>query len=373
MIEATGDGAIESVDRIDSSKLLLEGGEVLISKLNPRKARVLIAQPHTVPTVCSGEFIPLVPQDDVDRQYLWWRLRSNDVTQELGSQVRSVTRSHQRIDPIVLTKLWIDLPAIDAQWKIAAYLDARCREIDELLLEQRKQEELLMEHQQSMITELVYSEAGLRRTSSRTSVPLIPLKRAAQLLTSNVDKKTVDDEMLVRLCNYVDVYKNEVITAELEMMTASASAEQIARLGLRGGDVIFTKDSETADDIAVPAYVPNDLPGVVCGYHLAIARTFPEIMVGRFLYWCLRSRRVMDQFEFSANGVTRYGLSQAATGSVLVPAPELEEQRRVAERLDDLNGQVVRLLAELERSRELLNERMAAIITATVTGQMEVA
>ena len=92
-----------------------------------------------------------------------------------------------------------------------------------------------------------------------------PLKHLAQIMVSNVDKKAVEGELAVRLCNYVDVYKHDAITDELPFMDATASMEQIARFTLHAGDVLITKDSETAEDIAVSAYVPKDLPGVVCG------------------------------------------------------------------------------------------------------------
>ena len=46
----------------------------------------------------------------------------------------------------------------------------------------------------------------------------------ADVLFSNVDKHTMEGEQSVRLCNYVDVYKNERITAALDFMEASAEA-----------------------------------------------------------------------------------------------------------------------------------------------------
>ena len=72
------------------------------------------------------------------------------------------------------------------------------------------------------------------------------------------------------LCNYTDVYSNDRITVELPFMRASASTGQIEKFTLRTGDTVITKDSETADDIAVSAYVPKGLPGVVCGYRMSI-------------------------------------------------------------------------------------------------------
>jgi type I restriction enzyme S subunit len=75
------------------------------------------------------------------------------------------------------------------------------------------------------------------------------LKRICQVFPSNVDKKSVDGETFIRLCNYTDVYYNETITKEMDFMPATASEDQIARFGLRAGDTLITKDSETADDI----------------------------------------------------------------------------------------------------------------------------
>ena len=71
------------------------------------------------------------------------------------------------------------------------------------------------------------------------------LKHVAAVRPSNVDKKTVEGQEPVRLCNYVDVYKNDYITEDFEFMQASATLGQIAAFTLKAGDVIITKDSET--------------------------------------------------------------------------------------------------------------------------------
>ena len=72
---------------------------------------------------------------------------------------------------------------------------------------------------------------------------------------SNVDKHTIEDELPVRLCNYVDVYYNDLITSALEFMRATASQSEVDRFRLQENDVLITKDSETCDDIGVPALV----------------------------------------------------------------------------------------------------------------------
>ena len=140
---------------------------------------------------------------------------------------------------------------------------------------------------------------------------VLRLKYACDVFPSNVDKHSRDDEPTVQLCNYTDVYYNERITADMPFMVATASEDQIARFTLRGGDTIITKDSETADDIAIASYVPEDLPGVVCGYHLSMVRPKGSTS-GAFvkrLFDCCYSK---GKFAVAANGLTRVGLGQYA-------------------------------------------------------------
>src|SRR5262245_49855421 len=61
------------------------------------------------------------------------------------------------------------------------------------------------------------------------------LKTISSVQLSNVDKKSVEGQEPVRLCNYVDVYYNERITADLDFMAATATPEQIRRFSLRVG------------------------------------------------------------------------------------------------------------------------------------------
>jgi len=68
-------------------------------------------------------------------------------------------------------------------------------------------------------------------------------RNVVQMLVSNVDKHTKEDEIPVRLCNYVDVYKNNRITDRLAFMRATASADEIERFRLKIGDVVITWQS----------------------------------------------------------------------------------------------------------------------------------
>lgn len=192
------------------------------------------------------------------------------------------------------------------------------------------------------------------------------LKYACTVFPSNVDKHSREDEPAVRLCNYTDVYYNERITSGILFMEATASPDQIARFTLKAGDTIITKDSETADDIAIAAFVPEDLPGVVCGYHLSMVR--PHLGTsGTFVKRLFDSVYAKARFAVAANGLTRVGLGQYALDNVELPFPPLGEQTAIAAFLDRETAKIDALIAEQEKLLTLLAEKRQATISHAVT------
>lgn len=166
------------------------------------------------------------------------------------------------------------------------------------------------------------------------NLPRRPFLEAADVWFSGVDKKSRDDEVPVLLCNYMDVFHNARITAHIEFMQATASKRQIADNSLRKHDVVFTKDSETADEIAEPALVAEDIPNLVCGYHLAVARPREGLGYGPFLAQAMRHQVMRWQLTRLANGVVRFGLTLDALEQAEIFLPPLPVQQRIAAILD---------------------------------------
>lgn len=186
---------------------------------------------------------------------------------------------------------------------------------------------------------------------------LVPLKRIASIRVSNVDKLTVEGQPLVRLCNYTDVYYRDEIRPDQEFMEASATNDQIGMFRLRTGDVLITKDSETADDIAVPAFVAEATEDLICGYHLAMLRPDPSRVVPRFLYWAIRSDSTRDQFTNAATGVTRYGLRTSEIGGTRIALPSLRQQRAIADFLDTETARIDAIAERRVAMTSLLRDR----------------
>ena len=192
------------------------------------------------------------------------------------------------------------------------------------------------------------------------------LGNIADMRVSNVDKHTRHDELPVRLCNYIDVYKNEEIHPSMNFMRATASVEEIKKFRLQTGDVLITKDSESWNDIGVPALVTNYAEDLISGYHLALFRPTSRIL-GPFLAWALRSKRVSYHFHVAAQGVTRFGLTHTSIKAVPIATPPLDEQAAIVRYLDEADQQIQAYISAKEKLIALLVEQRQAIIQQAVT------
>lgn len=201
--------------------------------------------------------------------------------------------------------------------------------------------------------------------ASQSHVPdrwrIVRLGDVADVTFSSVDKKTLDDELPVELCNYTDVFYNRQIQPGMDLMVATATPTEREKWTLRKGDVLFTKDSETRDEIGIPAYVPEDMPNVLCGYHLGRARPDSRVVDGSFLARALGSPASARELARVANGITRFGLTLDATRSLPVLLPPLSEQRAIAAVLGSIDETLERteeVIAAKEQLRDSLLQEL---------------
>lgn len=192
------------------------------------------------------------------------------------------------------------------------------------------------------------------------------LRHVAIFNNSNVDKKSYDDQVDVKLCNYTDVYYNEFITPDLEFMNATASESEIDKFRLAEGDVIITKDSEDPNDIGIPALVKQDMHDVVCGYHLTVIKSH-EFDLSGFIHRSIQSHPTKAHFFVESPGITRFGLDQDAIGDIPVCIPPKEHRSTIVSAINTEINRINTLITKKTRFIELLKEKRQALITHAVT------
>ena len=165
----------------------------------------------------------------------------------------------------------------------------------------------------------------------------------ANIEISGVDKKTIEGETPVRLCNFVDVYYNWAITKEKakSFMLASAKQTEIDKCSIGKGMVAITKDSETRDDIGIATYIANDFEDVLLGYHCALITPNPAIVDGKYLNAFMHTRYIQKYFENNASGSgQRYTLSNDTIGNIPVLLPSIEVQHTIGKVLSDIDRKI---------------------------------
>ena len=160
---------------------------------------------------------------------------------------------------------------------------------------------------------------------------------------SGIDKKTIEGEKPVRLCNFVDVYYNWAITKDKakRFMIASAKQSEIDRFSTRKGMVAITKDSETKYDIGVATYIADNFDNVVLGYHCALITPKPTIVDGKYLNAFMHTQYIQKYFENNASGSgQRYTLSNDTISNIPVLLPSMEVQHTIGKLLADLDRKI---------------------------------
>lgn len=195
------------------------------------------------------------------------------------------------------------------------------------------------------------------------------LKHAARISISNIDKKSSRDELPVQVINYTDVYYGDRLGPSVNLRRATATRQQIKQFHLEPGDVLITKDSETADDIGVAGFVGTTASDLVCGYHLAILRPRPQVF-GRFLYWAICGDSARHQLATTATGVTRFGLRADAISATEIRLPSMAEQRAIADYLDAETARIDALITKKQQLIHLLEERINSAVFQGISGRL---
>ncbi|GAA8076383.1 hypothetical protein Kazakh3172_00160 [Helicobacter pylori] len=171
----------------------------------------------------------------------------------------------------------------------------------------------------------------------------VKLSEVCEILNSNVDKKTKENEQKVKLCNFIDVYNNWAVTkyTSKKFMTATATQNEINKFSLKKGYVAITKDSETKDDIGVSTYIADNFDNVLLGYHCTLLKPNQKVLNGKFLNAYLSSFYGRKYFSNCASGSgQRYTLTIDIIKDLTIPLINIETQQKIARTLSILDQKI---------------------------------
>jgi type I restriction enzyme S subunit len=344
---------------LNSSAKWIPEKSLVIALAGQGKTKGMVAQ-LGIRATCNQSMAAIIPSSKVYPRYLYWWLTSN------YQNIRNMAGGEQRdgLNLVMVGSIPCPLFPIAEQTAIAEFLDRETGRIDTLVAKKRKLVELLKEKRSALI--------------SRTVTRGLPADAAREFgLEPHTSFKQSDVEWLgevpaawnVKRLSYLALLKSgEGITSE--QIAEGGDFPVYGGNGLRGFYSAYTHDG---------FYALIGRQGALCGNvnyasgkfwaseHAIVVIplvTFESKWLGELL-------RAMNLNQYSVSAA-QPGLSVSILGALRIPVPPLAEQTAIANYLDRETAKIDRLVEKVETAMTRLQECRAALITAAVTGKIDV-
>jgi len=319
---------------------------------------------------------------NVTPPYLEYLLKSS-LTQYQIQQL-STSNTQQNISMGDIPKFIFSMPCIKEQKAIANYLDNATNKIDTLIIKQKRLIGLLKEKRQALISKAVtrglddsveMKESGvewLGEIPKHWEVSklrfIFSFSKGLTITKANLIDKGVP------CVNYGEIHSKygfevDVNRHPLKCVNSSYLIDSKSSL-LSKGDFVFADTSEDIEGAGNFTHVSSETQ-IFAGYHTIIARQVYEHNF-RFLAYLIDSQNFRTQIRLSAKGVKVLSITQAILKNSIVWLPNKEEQTEIANYLDQKTTQIDILIGKSTKAITLLQEKRTALISAVVTGKIDV-
>jgi len=310
-------------------------------------------------------------------------MQSENLIDEIVS--RSVGVSYPGIAPTELTQIPIPVPPLDTQLKVADFLDHETIEADALMAKYERLLELLEEKRVALITQAVtkgldpnvpMKDSGIEwigQTPAHWSVG-----RLAPSIVSKTDgpfgsglKNEHYAESGVRVIRLQNIGDGEFKGDD----AAFVSEEYFKSLGghdAKPGDVLVAGLGDENNALGRACLLPADVPIAMVKADCFRYRFNPERVSHEYIVKSINSAVGRNAALLASRGATRQRINLSAVGNMIVPLPPLPEQMEVSTFVDRLVIEIHRARKAIRAAIALVKERRAALITAAVTGQIDV-
>jgi type I restriction enzyme S subunit len=319
------------------------------------------------PACYAGYLAKFSPSTDTESRFISFWSQSDQYWSQLNANV--IQSTVQNFSASKYQELKIARPTLAEQHAIAAFLDRETAKIDGLIAEQERLIELLKEKRQAVISHAVTK--GLD--------PAAPMKPSGVEWLGEVPEhwEEIRFRALFRQTKRQDhdskpvlsVYRDlGVVLKDSRDDNNNKTPEDLRLYQLvQPGDLVVNKMKAWQGSLGI-----SSIEGITSpDYAVFVPRHAEE---GDFLHLLLRSAAMVSQYLRISNGIRldQWRLETDLFLNMRVFLPPRDEQRSIAENLGRKLGRVDGLAAEAERAITLLTERRSALISAAVTGQIDV-
>lgn len=322
---------------------------------------------HVSPAYRSYWVLP-----SLEGQYAHHLMRSSIYVQGYTSLLTGIRPNSLQMSRDDLMEFPVIVPPLPEQAAIAAFLDREIGKIDALVEAQRQLIELLREKRQSVISRAVtkgLDPAAPMKESGVEWLGEVPthwevkrFSRAIKIAEGQVDPSVEPYVSMVLIApNHVESGTGRLLSTE----TAQEQGADSGKYQVAAGDVVYSK---IRPSLAKAVLAPCDC---ICSADMYPLRGRSGV-VQTYLKWTLLCRAVVAWAVLESDRVAMPKINREKLNELRLPIPPEAEQHVIAVFLDSQTLAFDDLIKEAEAAIILLQERRAALISAAVTGKIDV-
>jgi len=356
-----------------------EANDILFGKLRPYLAKAWLAD-RTGEAI--GDFHVLRPLEGAIPRFIQYQLLTREVIDLVDGSTYGAKMP--RASWGFLGCLELPTPPAEEQLAIASFLDRETAKIDALIAEQQRLIELLQEKRQAVISHAVTK--GLN--------PNAPMKDSGVEWLGEVPEHW-EVKRMKHLCKSIEQgwspqCDNEPSTGEApgvlkvgcvnggvfrpaENKRLPSDLAPIAQYGVKKGDLLVSR-ANTKELVGSAAVVDKDFPWLYICDKLYRITVKADCSIANYLCLYLASSEARGEIELGASGASpsMQNISQSVLLDLPVPLPQPQEQESIRSFITIQCDQIDELIAKAMEAIRLLQERRSALISAAVTGQIDV-
>ncbi|CAD5366693.1 Type I restriction-modification system, specificity subunit S [Rubrivivax sp. A210] len=314
--------------------------------------------------------------EHVRKDFLAWSLTSYPLRAQIERAISGAAGLANNLPQSSIVEFVATFPPLPEQRQIAEYLERETVKINVLVEEHRRLIELLKEKRQAMISQAVVR--GLNPTvATRDSgvnwlgrIPAhwdaVALKRISPALTVGI---VVNPSSYVASEGLPFLYGGDIREDRIDLFDcrriSTEDSERNAKTRLQAGDLVTVRVGAPG----VTAVVPREAEGGNCASVMLIRRGDFD---SRWLCYTMNDRVVRFQVEVVQYGAAQEQFNISHAVEFILPRPGKDEQKLIADHLDTETAKLDELVAEAEAAMTLLRDRRSALISAAVTGKIDV-
>jgi len=373
----------KAISEVESGYTYFRDGDVTVAKITPcyenGKGALMRGLVNGIGFGTTELIVARPKLDEITGTYLHYLFISPDF-RSIGESHMYGAGGQKRVPDAFVRNFATAFPPVHEQIRIAAFLDRETAKIDALVAEQERLMELLKEKRQAVISHAVTKglnpKAALKPSGIEWlgDVPahweVTKIKRLASRISSGKTplggSEIYVDEGITFLRSQ-NIYDEGLRLDDVVFITEAVD-EAMSVSRVKANDILL---NITGASIGRSCVVPSELPSANVNQHVCVIRLENSSQVP-FVGWLFKSATIKNQIDHAQNGAAREGLNFVQIGTMSVALPPAAEQESIASFLNLQTVQLDALNAEAQRAIDLLQERRTALISAAVTGQIDV-